>query len=181
MFPIFVVVLSWFSVIFPIVFKWSWVIVRDLVNVDWLRCFSDLYSSQSCWVIWNNSDKYQGTITSTLKRPSGQKYKNLKYIQFYWIKPALFSQARQAWASQPHALNADFLLSVCWRWYNRSRAEEGFYIGILSDYHRRANQTSRAVKGQPEFASANVNTLYWGPFVLDQWNSPRKTRQVQIN
>lgn len=39
MFTIFVVVLSWFSVIFPIVFKWSWVIVRDLVNVDWLRLF----------------------------------------------------------------------------------------------------------------------------------------------
>lgn len=108
MFTIFVVVLSWFSVIFPIVFKWSWVIVRDLVNVDWLRCFSDLYSSQSCWVIWNNSDKYQGTITSTLKRPSGQKYKNLKYIQFYWIKPALFSQARQAWATEFNSLLSHF-------------------------------------------------------------------------
>lgn len=93
---------------FPIVFKWSWVIVRDLVNVDWLRCFSDLYSSQSCWVIRNNSDKYQGTITSTLKRPSGQKYKNLKYIQFYWIKPALFSQARQAWAIEFNSLLSHF-------------------------------------------------------------------------
>lgn len=64
MFPIFVVVLSWFSVIFPIVFKWLWVIVRDLVNVDWLRCFSDLYSSQSCWVIWNNSDNNLHTQAS---------------------------------------------------------------------------------------------------------------------